>query len=96
MAKDNKMILSEIETFINENGGEPSNWYTGITSDPKRRLDEHGVKDGWIHCEAASAEAARLIEVYLVEKVGLDGGSGGGDASSLFVYVFKMKSYTTP
>lgn len=96
MAKDNKTIINEIVTFINENGDKANSWYTGIASDPKKRLEEHGVKGGWIYREAASVEAARLIEAYLVDKVGLDGGGGGGDAGSRFVYAYKKKPHTTP
>ncbi len=97
MAKDKQTIIKELTKFIDENGGNPKGWYVGIAADPKERLfNEHGVKDAWIHREALSASAARAIETYFIERLGTDGGSGGGDEKSKYVYAYKKKPHTNP
>lgn len=96
MSQTTEVIIRDITAFIKRNGGNPSDWYVGIAANPKERLEEHGVKEGWIHREAESATVARQIEAYFIEKVGTDGGSGGGDDETKHVYAYKKKDYTDP
>lgn len=98
MANDNSTIIGEIVNFIGKNGGSPSSWYVGVASDPKKRLGEHGVRetDTWIYREAESASSARAIETFFLERIKTDGGTGGGDASSRFVYAYKKLGHTNP
>jgi len=87
-----------IQDFINYMGGTPdSNWYVGITSDPKKRLfNNHNVSEHtgkWIHGDAGSESIAREIEEYFLN-LGADGGGGGGDGSSRYVYAYRKTSTT--
>jgi len=100
MSKTAKQIAQEILDYIKRCGGLYGSWYVGITSDPQKRLfSEHGVRekgDSWIFRDASSVEEARAIEQYFVNSLGTDGGSGGGDASSRFVYAYKKSAHTRP
>ncbi len=96
MAKSEEQIKSDIKNFVNENGGAYSDWYVGISEDPESRLQQHGSKNAWIYREATSNEVARRIEKYFVEVLGTDGGSGGGDEYSDYVYAYKKNSHTEP
>jgi hypothetical protein len=76
-----------------------SNWYVGITSDPKSRLfTDHNVseeKDAWIYQRCYGNEDARSVESSLLS-YGCDGGSGGGDMTSTYVYAYLKASHTKP
>ncbi|MDD4271339.1 MAG: hypothetical protein PHF50_00880 [Patescibacteria group bacterium] len=97
MAETKDTIINAIKNFISQNGGKSSDYYVGVTSDPEKRLfDEHkvsrnGVYDYW---EAISADFARAAEKYYVELIGTDGGTGGGDGYSKYVYIYEKTSYT--
>ena len=68
--------------------------HVGITKDPKRRLfDEHKITDEdywWIYIEAEDVDTAREVELYFL-RIGMRGGSGGGDNETKFVYCFCKK-----
>ena len=75
-----------------------ANWYVGITNDPKNRLfKDHGVSQNgaWIYRQADTTEIARDVEFFFLSQ-GCDGGSGGGDDDSGFVYAYKKTSSTNP
>jgi hypothetical protein len=78
-------------------GGSYSDYYVGITNDIDRRLfSEHNVdkkRNQWIYDEADSDIVARKVEQYFLDK-GCDGGSGGGDEDSIFVYCYKITGTT--
>ncbi|MBU0721852.1 hypothetical protein KKA93_00075 [Patescibacteria group bacterium] len=38
MAKANEVIIAEIKAFMAKWGGNYSDWYVGIASDPRQRL----------------------------------------------------------
>ena len=99
MAKPNETIIAEIKAFMAKWGGDYSDWYVGIASDPRQRLfNDHTVdekKDAWIYREAINAEAARTVEEYFINKIGTDGDTGGGDYTTKFVYAYKKASHTT-
>lgn len=98
MASPKETIKSEIRACIQKYGGPYSGWYVGIASDPKQRLfSDHNVdeKNGaWIFVESESSSAAREVESYFINIVGTDGGSGGGDYSTKYIYVYKKTSST--
>lgn len=98
MAKSKETIKTEIKNHIHECGGQYSNWYVGIASDPKERLfTEHNVSEkngAWIYREAENSSAAREVEEYFVNTLETDGGPGGGDSSTKYVYAYKKTSYT--
>lgn len=98
MASPKETIKSEIKAHIQTCGGGYSDWYVGIASDPKQRLfTDHNVdeKNGaWIYREAENSTAAREVEEYFINTLSTDGGSGGGDYSTKYVYAYKKTSYT--
>lgn len=97
MAKTAQQAYDKISTHIAKQGGAYSEWYCGITSDIKSRLfGDHNVpeKNHWFsHHECESNKAARAVEEKLIER-GCEGGKGGGDKSSVFVYAY-LKTSTT-
>ncbi len=74
-----------MQQHVSKVGGTYGDWYVGIATDPKERLfSGHGVHekdDAWFYQRALSSEAARRIEKHFLD-LGMDGGAGGGDASS--------------
>ena len=90
---------NKIIAHINKQGGQPSSWYSGITSDWKQRLfDEHNVprKEHWyITQQCHTDDAARAVESALLQ-FGCDGGAGGGDSTSVYVYAYLKGTMTTP
>ncbi len=98
MTKTTQEIISEIKSHMAQCGGNYSDWYVGIATDPKDRLfNNHNVdeKNGvWIYREAEDSSFARGIEDYFVNTLKTDGGTGGGDCSSQYVYAYKKTSYT--
>ncbi len=94
MVTDENTIKKNFVDFINKYGAKPKEWYTGIATDPKKRLDDHKVTNGYTFDNAGSEEAARRIEKYMVETVGTQGGGGGGDKSSTWIYCYKITSST--
>jgi len=68
-----------------------------VTSDPEDRLfRQHGVNksDGaWIYADASSDIEAREIERHLLSR-GAKGGLGGGDASAIYIYAYRVGWYT--
>ncbi|MBA3047161.1 hypothetical protein KKC83_05865 [Patescibacteria group bacterium] len=97
MAETKDTIIDAIKNLISENGGKYSDYYVGITDGPKERLFEqhkvskNGIYDYW---EALNANSARAVEKYCINQFSTDGGTGGGDDSSKFVYAYKKTSYT--
>lgn len=99
MANTKESIKTDVKAYIQKNGGAYSDWYVGIASDPKERLfTDHNVSEkngAWIYREAESPSAAREAEEYFVKTLGTDGGSGGGDYSTKYVYAYKKTPSTT-
>ena len=92
---DIKIIISQMEGFILDNGGIFSDWYVGITEDIKGRLyGYHNVKDTCATVKIPSIEMARVIQKYFIEGRKTDGGTGGGSVSGIYVYAYKKQDYT--
>lgn len=93
-----QQVISEIKSYIEANNSIYSNWYVGITNDPEKRLfSEHNVDKvygKWIYCPCDSNNDAREVENYFVNTLKTDGGEGGGDLSSRYVYGY-LKTTTT-
>ncbi len=65
------------------------NWYVGIASDIQKRLfEDHSVADCFIYEKAINTAHARSAEQMLLNS-GFDGGTGGGDCTTTYVYAFK-------
>ncbi|MDZ7775961.1 MAG: hypothetical protein U5L09_10400 [Bacteroidales bacterium] len=97
MAKSKQEIISDIENFIN---GNLTNLYVGISEEPRKRLEAHGVNldlanTSWIYREAPNDEIAREVEKYFINK-GTDGGEGGGDEDARYVYAYRKNNQTAP
>jgi hypothetical protein len=72
-------------------------WYVGITDDPFQRIAVfHQVRpiDTVVLELARNAEIARIVERALIDELHADGGSGGGDASSCYVYAYPIQPHT--
>jgi len=100
MTYSKQQIVRDIEEYMRKNGGPASQWYIGIATNARERLfQDHNVQekgDAWIFRQAESSQAAREVEKDVVDRLGTDGGAGGGDASTDKVYAYKKKSHTTP
>lgn len=101
MANSKQSIIQAIKNYIIKCGGSYLNWnkwYIGIASDPKKRLfRDHRVdesKGNWIYDAAENSFIAREVETYFVNSLGTDGGSGGGDHTTRFVYAYRKTTYT--
>lgn len=98
MAKSKFDIIAAIDTYMRRFQYKNSDWYVGIATDPRTRLfTDHNVdqKNGiWIYEQATSDSVAREVEQAYLD-TGHDGGSGGGDESSIFVYAYVKLQGTT-
>ena len=99
MAESKQQIIAEIDAHIDDCGGSYSDWYAGVTKDPKQRVfEDHGVvkgKDPYIWRTASSSDVAREVEQHFLD-LGCDGGGGGGDEDADVVYAYKKSSRTDP
>lgn len=100
MADSEEKIKMDIMNQIGRYGGNYSNWYVGISENPRDRLfDQHGIDEQcgpWIIRWALSTDIARCIQRYFIEVLGTDGGSGEEDAEARAVYAYEKKSHTDP
>ncbi len=99
-AKEEGQVYDEIVAHIQKQGGAYSTWYCGIASDWVSRLfDEHKVprkENYWyIARQCHNDNDARAVESALVT-LGCDGGTGGGDQTSIFVYAYLKGTMTDP
>ena len=93
-------VTRKIEEYVNDNGGSYSDWYIGVTNNPMVGLfNTHNVdkrKDGWIHTPTSSDKVSRAVENRFLKTHGTDGGPGGGDETSVFVYAYLKGPGTNP
>jgi len=98
-AQDVSTILQDMNGHIQKQGGRPSDWYVGVTSDIEQRLfTDHKVpkKDHWyIYRRALTADDARAVEKAFLDW-GCDGGTGGGEDDAMFVYAYLKTPVTDP
>lgn len=87
-------IANDVTTHANQEGSGYNYWYCGIATDPDARLFvEHNVpreegKAWWIKRNTRSEQNARDTEDYLLN-LGFDGGSKGGDNTTIHVYAYR-------
>ena len=95
MAKTDTQIVSEIKNYVGYDSYR--NWYAGIASDPRARLfNDHCVDEHnglWVYDIALNEQHARSAENALLSS-GFDGGNGGGDNTTVWVYAYKKGSNT--
>jgi len=89
--------VANLDNYIRRNGNVYSSWYVGIAADPRGRLfGDHKVRengDAWIYEGCESDTAARQVEQRFLA-AGCQGGSGGGDVRSRYVYAYKIATHT--
>jgi hypothetical protein len=73
-------------------------WYIGITNDPERRLKEHNVDMNPPFCapiirKALNVDIAREVEWNFLKECA-EGGDGGGNEDSVFIYAYWINSVT--
>ena len=97
MTKPKQQIIDEIKDHFTNIPYKQC--YVGITSEVESRLfKDHNVSQNnghWIKINAENHSIAREIERHFIN-TGMDGGDGGGDASSTTVYAYKKESQTNP
>jgi hypothetical protein len=91
-------IIAQMDAYMQGiEGYTNAGWYVGIAANPEARLfTDHSVyrdKGAWIYCPATSDTAARAVE-DTYHAAGCDGGPGGGDFTTTFVYAY-LKTRTT-
>lgn len=99
LATSVQKAISDIENYMGQVGGYYRDWYVGIASDVRQRLfADHGVRekgDYWIFRDCGTDTAARDAEDYFLRK-GCDGGPGGGDYTTKYVYAYRKAPHTRP
>jgi len=98
MAVAQKTARQTINDHIKSRGGSYSEWYVGIASEPRHRLFvEHNVdetNDKWIYHRCQSSAEARQVEEFFLNNLGTDGGPGGGDQATKYVYAYRKTRST--
>lgn len=98
MDTERQEVINKIYRYIQNSKTYLNEWYVGITDDPIKRLfTDHQVKkenDYWIYNKCSSSDEARTIEEYFINTLKTDGGSGGGDDNSIYVYAYHKESHT--
>ena len=95
-AQEYEEAAIDLIIFMSEQNAPNYAFYAGITTDPTQRLfDEHQLPHNQPHrvvrCE--NHQEARALEKQL-HKSGCDGGPGGEDNSSEYVYVYLTSPQT--
>ena len=98
MAYSKDKAISEIDSYVANNGRNYSQWYVGVAANGRQRLfNDHSVKEGgdaWIYCQCTDSDVARAVERYFLAQR-MKGGSGGGDDKSDYVYAYKIAAHTS-
>lgn len=98
-------LAGELLNYMVEKGVTSSSlrrdWYVGLTHDLEdARVKQHNSpqeKDGWFSVKTRSFDDAKLLKGFLYGEYDLAYSEDhGGDERSVFVYVFKLTSKTTP
>lgn len=99
-ALSEQQIHDDIIAHIQKEGGAYNTWYVGIAANPRERLfTAHQVQEKdswWIFREAINSQSARNVEKFIIDNYRTDGGSGGGDVNTIYVYAYKKTNSTNP
>lgn len=96
-----QQAYDEIVAYIKEKGGAYSQWYCGIAADWEDRLFKgHQIPSKayqwWkVPGKCVNNTAARNAEDAL-HKLGCDGGPGGGDEATVYIYTYLKGNMTKP
>ena len=96
-----QQIKYEILAYIKEFGGEFSEWYVGVSADPKNEMfDHHSVdkeNDIWLYKQALTFKACNTIQQYFLEILNTDGKPiTNGNEDTDCVYLYKKSDRTMP
>ena len=92
-------IIREIKSYMDARGAPYSGWYVGISANPwERLLLGHGLRidNPCRFWDCGSDRIARLVERQILNELGTDGGTGGGDSEPAFVYAYLKGPHTNP
>jgi hypothetical protein len=99
LANTEKQVVINIQNHMNKEGGTPFEWYVGITNNPEDALfSRHNVSrlsGKWIYDACFNNQSARNVESYFINTIKTDGGPGGGDTYSLYVYAYRKTTSTS-
>jgi hypothetical protein len=94
-----QQAVADIEAHLGKYGGPHRAWYCGVATDPEARLfQDHNVSrtnNAWIYRGLMTDTESRQVEAHFLKK-GCDGGPGGGDRTSRYVYAYKKTASTRP
>jgi hypothetical protein len=92
-----QQIITDLNAYMQQHGGPNSAWYVRIAADVRERLFvDHNVSEQggvWIYRQATSSTVARSVEKAYLD-AGCDGGPGGGDDSTDYVYAYRKTTIT--
>ena len=90
-------IITEFEGFMSRNGKSYSQFYVGIAADPIDRLrNGHSVNETIPHIywnQPVHTDHIRSLEKYFLNK-GTQGGPGGGDNNTKYIYAYLITNST--
>ena len=96
-----QQIKYEILAYIKEFGGDFSDWYVGVSADPKNEMfNQHSVHekdDIWLYKQALTFKACSTVQQYFLETLNTDGkpiANGNEDTDCVFLY--KKSGRTIP
>lgn len=91
--KHEQEIIDNIKNYVQDRGGSYSRWCIGIAGEPHDVvLQAHAGRSlFWMYQETGSPQIARAVVDYLVNIVGIDGGTGkrGLDDTGSVIYIYK-------
>lgn len=101
MAKSEADLITGFTEWLKPLPGSFSDYYVGVAADPKDRLKNgHGVDTDagaaathWRYDTAFTSDIARRVEQHFIAQR-MQGGPGGGDATSTAVYIYKTTAST--
>jgi len=96
-----QQIKYEILAYIKEFGGDFSDYYVGVSDDPKKTLfTVHNVnrkKDPWLYKQALTLQAAKTAQNYFINRLKVDGAQQSDlNEDTDCVYVYKKSRQTKP
>lgn len=96
-----QQIKYEILAYMKEFGGDFSDYYVGLSGDPKKALfTTHKVdrkKDPWLYKQALTFQAARTAQNYFLSRLKADGAQApDSNEDTDCVYVYKKSKRTAP
>ena len=94
-----QQVKYEFLAYIKEFDSTFSNWYVGLSDQPKIALfDLHGVRDAedpWLYKQLLTNRAARTVQDYFIDHLKTAGARGVEQSEDVdCVYLFKIAAHT--